>query len=313
MSHLIRSENNTSISSLENYVNNVALEEEWEVGFEELHITTMIGQGGFGCVRSAIWRGTEVALKVLKDRTIDPHEFYMEIKILTRLHHPNILQVLGCCTQRMPFAIVLEYMHHGSLEQFVKRRTSKKYRLSDNQKFGIIKDIARGISYLHNRKPIGIIHRDLKPSNILLSQGFTAKIADFGISALKSTPAENYAHTGETGTYRYMAPEVLKSQYYNCKVDIWSFGMLVYAMFVEIPFTGFGSDMMYSAILGDPFKWLSLKSIKHDHIVNLIQKTVTPDPDYRWDATYMVNFCNASLDDCQETKKKLKKIGCCVF
>tara|TARA_B100000405_G_scaffold301794_2_gene263787 strand:- start:39 stop:689 length:651 start_codon:yes stop_codon:yes gene_type:complete len=216
----------------------------------------------------------------------------------------------------MPFAIVLEYMHNGSLERFVKRGKNKKYRLSDNQKFGIIKDIARGISYLHNRKPIGIIHRDLKPSNILLSRSFTAKIADFGISALKATPAENYAHTGETGTYRYMAPEVLRSQSYNCKVDIWSFGMLVYAMFVEIPFTGFTSDMMYDAIIGDPFRWLSLKSVKHDNIVNLIRKTVTHDPEYRWDATYMVNFCNISLYDSQLTKvkkKKRKKIRCCIF
>ncbi len=299
-------------SSLEDYVINVALEEEWEVSFDEMYITDIIGNGGFGCVRSAVWRGTDVALKVLKDRTIDSHEFYMEIKILTRLHHPNILQVLGCCTQRKPFAIVLEYMQNGSLERFVGKRN--KHRLTENQKIAIVKDVARGISYLHNRKPIGIIHRDIKPSNILLSRSFKAKIADFGISSIKSKPDEKYQHTGETGTYRYMAPEVLRSELYSCKVDIWSFGLLVYALFVEIPFYRFSNEMMLESILSDPLhNWLLLKKIKDSNIKNLICKTVVTDAEYRWDATYMVNYCNSSIkaQDQAPQKKKRSSLLCC--
>ena len=306
MSNLIGMPTSASRSSLEDYVINVALEEEWEVSFDELHITQMIGEGSFGCVRSALWRGTEVALKVLKDRAIDSREFYMEIKILTRLHHPNILQVLGCCTQRKPFAIVIEYMQNGSLERFVNQKS--KHRLTEIQKIGVVKDVARGISYLHNRKPIGIIHRDIKPSNILLSRSFKAKIADFGISSIKSRPNEKYEHTGETGTYRYMAPEVLKSKSYSCQVDIWSFGLLVYAIFVEKPFNGCSTnEEMFTLILNDPVSnWLYLKNIQDSNIRNLICKTVVVDPDYRWDATYMVNYCNAAIK-IQESKKKSKK------
>ena len=274
-----------------------------------------IGQGGFGCVRSAIWRGTNVALKVLNDRSIDSREFYLEIKILTRLHHPNILQVLGCCTTQKPIAIVLEFMANGSLEFYVNPK-QKNYILSSRQKNLIVQDISRGIAYLHNRKPSGIIHRDLKPSNILLSRSFTAKIADFGISSLRPTPDEFYMMTGETGTYRYMAPEVLKSESYNCLVDIWSFGLIVYAMYVGLPFQGFTKDDMFKAIINGPLiANLPLNTIKDPIIRNLIVRTVVSNPEDRWDSTYTVNYCNASLNTTmhkEEVNQGKKSILCCM-
>ena len=81
--------------SLERRISTLSHDGEWELTPEELNMGEKIGQGTFGCVRLATWRGTDVAVKVLYDKTIDIHEFYMEMMILSKLHHPNVLQVLG--------------------------------------------------------------------------------------------------------------------------------------------------------------------------------------------------------------------------
>ena len=161
------------------FIRNLSEQGEWEIFHSELDIRQVLGEGSFGIVRYATWRGTEVALKVINDKTIDTDEFNVEMMILSKLHHPNILQFLGSCTTKVPYIIVMEYMINDSLENNINK-------LDYGKKISIIKDISKGLAYLHNRKPHCIIHRDLKPSNILLTSSYRAKIADFGISSSSS-------------------------------------------------------------------------------------------------------------------------------
>lgn len=277
------------------FIRNLSEQGEWEISHSELDIRQVLGEGSFGIVRYATWRGTEVALKVINDKTIDTDEFNVEMMILSKLHHPNILQFLGSCTTKVPYIIVMEYMINDSLENNINK-------LDYGKKISIIKDISKGLAYLHNRKPHCIIHRDLKPSNILLTSSYRAKIADFGISSLQSQSSECYKMTGETGTYRYMAPEVMKHMDYNTKVDIWSFGMIVYHLFVEKPYGNIPIEKICRYISNDtvPINYSELS----DDLKTLIHNTVLIDFNQRWDSIYLVNYCNNDLKTLIDFKKK---------
>lgn len=277
------------------FIRNLSEQGEWEIPHSELDIKQVLGKGSFGVVRYATWRGTEVALKVINDKTINTEEFNVEMMILSKLHHPNILQFLGSCTTKVPYIIVMEYMINDSLENNINN-------LDYNKKINIIKDISKGLAYLHNRKPHCIIHRDLKPSNILLTSSYKAKIADFGISSLQAQSSECYKMTGETGTYRYMAPEVMKHMNYNTKVDIWSFGMIVYHIFVEKPYGNIPIERVFNYISNDtvPINYNALS----DDLKTLIHNTVLIDFNQRWDSIYLVNYCNNDLKTLIHFKKK---------
>lgn len=202
---------------------------EWEIPRDELRIMDTLGSGAFGEVRRARWRGTVVAVKSSSSSSVndDTNEFKMDFLSLTKLHHPNIVQLLGACTDTAPYMICMEFVPF-SLDRMI-------YRLDNTQRLSISADVARALAYLHNRKPNYIIHRDVKPQNILLTASMKAKVADFGISMFRTEKGSPYKMTGETGTYRYMAPEVLRSEEYDHKVDIWSFGMVMYHMFENAP------------------------------------------------------------------------------
>ena len=96
-----------------------------------------------------------------------------EIDIMSKLHHPNIVQFLGYIDD--PFTIILEYIPYGHLTANIKK-------LNKKQKLSIMRDILKGLAYIHNRRPNNLIHRDIKPTNILLTNSKVAKIADFGLS-----------------------------------------------------------------------------------------------------------------------------------
>mgnify|MGYP001336991650 CR=1 FL=1 len=205
---------------------------EWEIPRHEIEIRHKIGDGSFGVVHEAIWRKTPIAVKVLSvEKSVDMTEFRTEFEALTKLHHPNILQLFGACTIEKPYYIAIELM--ASNVSTCKPHNTTKHRAID---IGI--DVVRGLAYLHNRTPKCVIHRDLKPTNLLLTQSGRVKIADFGISCFQADSKEIYKMTGETGTYRYMAPEVIKTERYGTAVDIYSFGMIMFGLVEDLPFKG---------------------------------------------------------------------------
>eukprot|EP00873_Tetraselmis_striata_P008278 jgi/Tetstr1/428542/TSEL_018536.t1 len=251
---------------------------EWEVDPSNINIGTVIGRGEFGTVYSARWHNTLVAVKVLKSTSkLAVEELKSELNALRKAHHPHTMQFLGACTSKEPYMIITEYMPAGSVADIL----GKEFHIGVRRSAEIALHTARGMAYLHERKPYSIIHRDLKPANIMIGSSpylgkqhqreilvryGVAKIADFGLSksislgqrmgnlanaaggaALNTiserfepdagtpTNAPSYQMTGETGSYRYMAPEVFRHEPYNRKVDVYSFAMICYYLFSGIP------------------------------------------------------------------------------
>ena len=267
-------------------IQDISSKGEWEIPPTEIHIERQIGGGTFGTVFKGGWRGTEIAIKVIKS-DVDTTEFEIEMDIISRLHHPNILQFLGACTIVYPHMIIMEYMSNDTLE-------SCNTQLTHGQRIGIVKDIAKGLAYLHNRKPECIIHRDLKPNNILLTTSFRAKIADFGISCIRPTSDEAYNMTSETGTYRYMAPEVLMHKEYNAKVDIWSFGMILLFMFSQLPYSGLQVEQLIHSIVN--YQNVFYTGGMCDRIKHVFQNCALFNPSERWSALELVQHCNTIPD-----------------
>ncbi len=211
---------------------------DWEIPPWELFIyqNELLGEGSFSKVYLAKWRETLVVAKVIDENICrEKKELVLrEFNTMTKLHHPNIVQFLGYIDN--PFIIVMEYIPKGDLLTNIPK-------LSKTQKINIMKDILKGIVYIHNRKPYSLIHRDIKPTNILLTNSKVAKITDFGLSRFycleKINSHENLVELGKNenmelttpvGTERYMAPEI-KTNSYDNKIDIYSCGIMLYEMF----------------------------------------------------------------------------------
>ncbi|CAM6010864.1 unnamed protein product [Sphagnum balticum] len=207
---------------------------DWEISPSEIDLehSDRIGKGSFGEIRKAIWRGTPVAVKTIrpslsKDMAV-LKDFQHEVEFMVKVRHPNIVQFLGAVTQRPPLMLVTEYLSGGDLHEVLRRKEALPAALA--VKFSL--DIARGMCYLHG-EPNVIIHRDLKPRNLIFDDAQELKVGDFGLSKLIDMKHlhDAYKMTGETGSYRYMAPEVFRHEKYDKTVDVFSFAMIIYEMF----------------------------------------------------------------------------------
>ncbi|KAL8052477.1 hypothetical protein ABFX02_05G006900 [Erythranthe guttata] len=208
---------------------------DWEIDPNELDFSnsTLVGKGSFGEIVKAGWRGTPVAVKrilpSLSDDRLVIQDFRHEVNLLVKLRHPNIVQFLGAVTEKKPLMLITEYLRGGDLHQHLKGKGA----LNPSTAVNFAMDIARGMAYLHS-EPNVIVHRDLKPRNVLLvnTSADHLKVGDFGLSKLIRVQHSHdvYKMTGETGSYRYMAPEVFKHRKYDKKVDVFSFAMILYEM-----------------------------------------------------------------------------------
>jgi serine/threonine protein kinase len=218
------------------------LTSEWIINNKEIHMEKkfILGKGQFGTVYGGEWRGLIVAIK--KFDNLDKNKIKLmenEFNVMTKLHHPNIIQLLGYVEN--PFSIVMEYIPKGCLRNYLKKHLWTTVQL----KMRFMMDIAKGLAYLHARKPSLIIHRDIKTTNFLVTKDLHVKIADFGICKIldnqyiaKSQENLQYLQdidaTANVGTLYYMAPELVvkkKTTNYNASVDIYSFGSVMYEVF----------------------------------------------------------------------------------
>ncbi|XP_061351971.1 integrin-linked protein kinase 1 [Gastrolobium bilobum] len=215
------------------HVNHAREVPEYEINPKELDFTNSeeISKGTF-C--SALWRGTQVAVKKLGEDVITDEEkvkaFRDELALFQKIRHPNVVQFLGAVTQSSPMMIVTEYLPKGDLRDFLNRKGALKP--STAVKFAL--DIARGVGYLHENKPSPIIHRDLEPSNILRDDSGHLKVADFGVSKLLAVKEVRPLTCQETSC-RYIAPEVFKQEEYDTKVDVFSFALILQEMIEGCP------------------------------------------------------------------------------
>jgi serine/threonine protein kinase len=243
--------------------------DDWEIAPWELFIfeDKLLGQGASSKVYLAKWRETLVVAKVIDPEFAKINKSFVlrEIAIMSKLHHPNIVQFLGFIDD--PFIIVLEYIVNGTISSNMRNFNKK-------QKLSIMKDILRGLAYLHNRRPLSLVHRDIKPSNILITSSKSAKIADFGLSKFYNIPDYNDSSNNVcscVGSRRYMAPEIFNCVGpYNHKVDIYSAGILFYELLESKTYIPYNS-----------LKWFYTSN----HLKKIISEfMVSQDPYKRYDA-----------------------------
>ncbi|XP_057855629.1 cysteine-rich receptor-like protein kinase 42 [Cryptomeria japonica] len=186
-----------------------------------------LGQGGFGEVfKGTLKNGNVVAIKKLTlGRSVRATaEFESEVKLISNVHHKNLVRLLGCCRQGHERLLVYEYMPNGSLDRILFGEHKK--HLGWKERFNIILGTARGLAYLHEEFHICIIHRDIKSSNILVDHNLEAKIADFGLARLLPHD-KSHISTKFAGTLGYTAPEYAGHGQLTEKADTYSFGVVV--------------------------------------------------------------------------------------
>ncbi|KAG0591502.1 hypothetical protein KC19_1G179700 [Ceratodon purpureus] len=200
------------------------------------NFSTIIGRGGFGTVYKARFKdGLVAAVKRMNKGTSQgEQEFCKEMELLGRLHHRHLVTLRGYCADRCrERLLVYEYCENGSLKEHLHGAHPEpgqvKLALTWRKRLQIALDVATGLEYLHSYCEPPLCHRDIKSSNILLSENFTAKIADFGLAHAGRYGDANFepVTTEVHGTPGYMDPEYAETQELTEKSDVYSFGVLL--------------------------------------------------------------------------------------
>ncbi|KAF5942739.1 hypothetical protein HYC85_020381 [Camellia sinensis] len=191
------------------------------------NFTTLIGQGAFGPVYKAqMVTGETVAVKVLAtDSKQGAKEFQTEVMLLGRLHHRNLVNLVGYCAEKGQHMLIYVYMTKGSLASHLY--SEKLEPLSWDLRIQIAVDVARALEYLHDGAVPPVIHRDIKSSNILLDQSMRARVADFGLS--REEMVDKHA-SNIRGTFGYLDPEYISTRAFTKKSDVYSFGVLLFEL-----------------------------------------------------------------------------------
>ncbi|XP_072979118.1 putative leucine-rich repeat receptor-like protein kinase At2g19210 [Typha angustifolia] len=191
--------------------------------------TRVIGQGGFGIVYLGYLEGsTEVAVKLLSGWSSQGmKEFLAETQNLRKVHHKNLVSLVGYCNDREHMALVYEYLPQGSLHDHLRGKAGLARPLSWRERLKIVLEAAQGLDYLHKGCKQSIIHRDVKPSNILLGHHLEAKIADLGLSKAMLSDAQYESTVALVGTPGYIDPEYHRTLQLSEKSDVYSFGVVL--------------------------------------------------------------------------------------
>ncbi|KAF3436699.1 hypothetical protein FNV43_RR19446 [Rhamnella rubrinervis] len=215
-------DSNSPTLGLENF-------DEWTIDLKKLNMGAAFAQGAFGKLYRGTYKAEEVAIKILERPENDPEkaqlmeqQFQQEVMMLATLKHPNIVRFIGACRKPMVWCIVTEYARGGSVRQFLMKRQNRAVPLKLAVKQAL--DVARGMAYVHG---LGLIHRDLKSDNLLIFGDKSIKIADFGVARIE---VQTEGMTPETGTYRWMAPEMIQHRPYTQKIDVYSFGIVLWEL-----------------------------------------------------------------------------------
>ncbi|KAM0874356.1 hypothetical protein ACQ4PT_037482 [Festuca glaucescens] len=196
------------------------------------HFKDKLGQGGYGSVYKGVLLpgNVHIAVKVLEGNSnCNGEDFISEVATIGRIHHVNVVRLMGFCSEEMRMALVYEYMPQGSLDKYIFS-TEKSFSWDKLNEIAL--GIARGIDYLHQGCEMQILHFDIKPHNILLDNNFVPKVADFGLAKLYPRDNSFLPSNALRGTIGYIAPEMISRSFgvISSKSDVYSFGMLLLEM-----------------------------------------------------------------------------------
>ncbi|XP_034696437.1 senescence-induced receptor-like serine/threonine-protein kinase [Vitis riparia] len=239
----------------------------------------VIGKGGFGKVYSGhLSDGTQVAVKMLSSpSTHGSKQCRTEAELLTRVHHRNLVSLLGYCDESPNMGLMYEYMANGNLQECLSGINASV--LTWEQRLRIAIDAAQALEYLHNGCKPPIIHRDVKTANILLDEKLQAKVADFGLS--RCLPPENgnclsgsNFSTAISGTPGYLDPEYYTSLMLDEKSDVYSFGIVLLELITgQLPIIKQGEESMLHIV-----QWVS-PIIERGEIRDIVDQRLQGDFD----------------------------------
>ncbi|GMN51681.1 hypothetical protein TIFTF001_020832 [Ficus carica] len=192
-----------------------------------------LGEGGFGSVyKGKLSSGRFAAIKILIKSKANGQDFINEIATIGRIHHVNVVRLIGFCVEGSKRALLYDFMPLGSLDKYIFSGEKKNHSLSLDKIFEIALGVARGIEYLHRGCDMQILHFDIKPHNILLDENFIPKVSDFGLARLCPLDNSIVSLTAARGTIGYIAPELFYKNIggVSYKADVYSFGMLLMEM-----------------------------------------------------------------------------------
>ncbi|KAE9610547.1 putative protein kinase RLK-Pelle-DLSV family [Lupinus albus] len=239
----------------------MATQEQKNFAYETLVVATKnfnpthkLGEGGFGPVyKGKLNDGREIAVKKLSQTSNQgKKEFLNEARLLARVQHRNVVNLLGYCVHGIEKLLVYEYVPHESLDKLLFK-SQRRDELDWKRRFVIITGVAKGLLYLHEDSHNCIIHRDIKASNILLDDKWSPKIADFGMARLFPED-QSQINTRVAGTNGYMAPEYVMNGNLSVKADVFSYGVLVLELITGQRNSAFNLDVDAQSLLDWAYK-----------------------------------------------------------
>eukprot|EP00741_Cyanophora_paradoxa_P023758 tig00021617_g22949.t1 len=218
----------------------------FDVPFDEVKRTERrrFGYGSFADVFRATWRGHEVAVKVVRMADIespkDITDFEREVRIMSSIRHPNVVRCYGGNVKEPKLFLLMELCSRGSLKKYLD---DGKFVLEPWLVARVALGVARAVAAMHARSP-PVLHRDLKCDNVMLTEDWTPKLADFGFTI----ELEGRRVFTPCGTYQHIAPEVMREEKADEKVDVYSYGLMLYELLTrQLPYEEFG---LAPAVLG---------------------------------------------------------------
>ncbi|KAK2854090.1 hypothetical protein Q5P01_006751 [Channa striata] len=205
------------------------LKDKWVLEHDDVILGQLLGRGNFGEVYRGHLRtdNIPVAVKSCKENLAPEHKnkFLMEARILKKYDHPNIVKLIGVCTQKQPIYIVMELVQGGDFLSYLRH---EGHSLKPKMLIKMTENVAAGMEYLESKK---CIHRDLAARNCLVAENNMVKISDFGMSRQQ----EDGVYSAEGGLrqipVKWTAPEALNYGRYTTDSDVWSFGILLWETF----------------------------------------------------------------------------------
>uniref|UniRef100_UPI00398E5D10 tyrosine-protein kinase ABL2 isoform X2 n=1 Tax=Pristiophorus japonicus TaxID=55135 RepID=UPI00398E5D10 len=222
------------------------IHDKWEMERTDITMKHKLGGGQYGEVYVGVWKkyNLTVAVKTLKEDTMEVEEFLKEAAVMKEIKHPNLVQLLGVCTLEPPFYIVTEYMPHGNLLDYL--RECNREEVNAVVLLYMATQISSAMEYLEKKN---FIHRDLAARNCLVGENHVVKVADFGLSRLMT--GDTYtAHAGAKFPIKWTAPESLAYNTFSIKSDVWAFGVLLWeiATYGMSPYPGIDLSQVYDLL-----------------------------------------------------------------